>query len=120
MTAINYSILDDLADDPGVINARKMAAIYTAILDAASLAGGRFSAPSVRPMLPPHLTDDPRVGAAFSALVSGGIARKTGTYVLSGNTRSRNAQRPVCEYIVTDWNELEKRAACVEDWEALA
>ena len=27
MTATDYSILDDLADDPGVINARKMAAI---------------------------------------------------------------------------------------------
>ena len=111
MTATDYSILDDLADDPGVINARKMAIIYGAILDAAAIAGGRFSAATVRVHLPAHLTDDPRVGAAFSALVSSGVARKTGTYVLSGNARSRNAQRPVCEYVVTDWAELERRAA---------
>ena len=111
MTATDYSILDDLADDPGVINARKMTAIYGAILDAASLAGGRFSAASVRPNLPAHLTDDPRVGAAFSALVAGRVARKTGRLTLSGNARSRNAQRPVCEYVVTDWDELERRAS---------
>ena len=111
MTATDYSILDDLADDPGVINARKMTAIYGAILDAASLAGGRFSAASVRPNLPAHLTDDPRVGAAFSALVTGRVARKTGRFTLSGNARSRNAQRPVCEYVVTDWAALERRAA---------
>lgn len=111
MTANDYSILDDLADDPGAINARKMTIVYGAILDAASLAGGTFSAPSVRPMLPPHLTDDPRVGAAFSALVAGRVARKTGTYVLSGNGKSRNSQRPVCEYVVTDWAELERRAS---------
>ena len=111
MTATDYSILDDLADDPGVINARKMAIIYGAILDAASLAGGRFSAATVRVHLPEWVRDDPRVGAAFSALVAGRVARKTGRYVLSGNARSRNAQRPVCEYVVTDWAALERRAA---------
>ena len=111
MTATDYSILDDLAGDPGVINARKMTIIYGAILDAASLSGGRFSAPAVRPHLPAHLTDDPRVGAAFSALVTGRVARKTGRYTLSGNARSRNTQRPVCEYVVTDWAALEVRAA---------
>ena len=111
MTATDYSILDDLADDPGVINALKMAAIYGAILDAASLAGGTFSAATVREHLPEWVRDDPRVGAAFSALVTGRVARKTGRYVQSGNGKSRNAQRPVCEYVVTDWAELDRRAS---------
>ena len=111
MTATDYSILDDLAADPGAINARKMAIIYGAILDAAAIAGGTLTAASIRPHLPAHLTDDPRVGAAVSALIRRGIIRRTGRYALSGNGKSRNSNRPVPVYRVLDWAALEARAA---------
>ena len=110
MTATDYSILDDLADDPGVINARKMTIIYAAISDAAAIAGGTLTAASIRPHLPAHLTDDPRVGAAVSALIRRGIIRRTGRYALSGNGKSRNGLRPVPVYVVLDWDGLEDRA----------
>ena len=111
MTATDYSILDDLADDPGVINARKMAIIYGAILDAAQLAGGFYSAASVRLHLPEWLRSDPRIGAAISALPKAQISKPTRTYVPSMNAKSRNSNRPVPVYRVLDWAALEARAA---------
>ena len=110
MTATDYSILDDLAADPGVLNAAKMRAIYSAISDAAAIAGGTLTAASIRPHLPAHLTDDPRVGAAVSALVKSRTIRRTGRYAVSGNGKSRNAMRPMPIYVVLDWDALEDRA----------
>ena len=110
MTAADYTILDDLALDPATLNAAKMRAIYSAISDAAALAGGTITAASIRPHLPAHLTGDPRVGAAMSALVAGRIIRRTGRYAVSGNGKSRNALRPMPIYVVLDWDALEDRA----------
>lgn len=106
-----YQILDDLAADPATLNAAKMRAIYSAISDAAAIAGGTLTAASIRPHLPAHLTDDPRVGAAVSALVKSKVIRRTGRYAVSGNGKSRNALRPMPIYVVLDWDELERRAA---------
>ena len=111
MTATDYSILDDLADDPGVINARKMAAIYTAIFDAALDNGGTVHASTVREHLPSYLRNEPRIGAAMSALARCGAIRPTGEYRPSGNAKSRNANRPTPVYEVRDLSEIAGRAA---------
>ena len=93
MTATDYSILDDLADDPGVINARKMAIIYGAILDAARLAGGFYSAASVRLHLP-RWALGPQVGAVMSVLTKRGLlVRVPGAVHESENMGQRNGTR---------------------------
>ena len=109
MTAADYTILDDLATDPGVLAAAKLRVIYGAIYKAATLAGGFYSAASVRPHLPEHLRSDPRIGAAVSALPRARISRPTGTYVPGMNAASRNAHRPVPVYRVRDWDALKDR-----------
>ena len=105
-----YQVLDDLALDPATLSAAKMRAIYSAIGDAAAIAGGTLTAASIRPHLPAHLTDDPRVGAAVSALVKSRTIRRTGRYAVSGNGKSRNTMRPMPIYVVLDWDALEDRA----------
>lgn len=109
MTAQDLAILDNLAADPGVLAAAKLRVIYGAIYEAAALAGGLYSAASVRPHLPEHLRSDPRIGAAVSALPRARISRSTGTYVPGMNATSRNTNRPVPVYRVLDWDALDDR-----------
>lgn len=111
MTAQDMTLLDDLAADPGVLAAAKLRVIYGAIYEAAKLAGGFYSAASVRPHLPEHLRSDHRIGAAISALPKARIARATGTYVPGMNAVSRNTNRPVPVYRVLDWDRLKEKSA---------
>ena len=111
MTATDYSILDDLAADPAPIPAATMRAIYTAIFDAALDNGGTVHASAVREHLPSYLRNEPRIGAAMSALARCGAIRPTGEYRPSGNTKSRNAIRPTPVYEVHDLSEIAGRAA---------
>ena len=111
MTVQDFTIVDAIESDPSPANAATMRAIYTAIFDAALDNGGTVHASTVREHLPSYLRNEPRIGAAMSALARCGAIRPTGEYRPSGNTKSRNANRPTPVYEVHDLSEIAGRAA---------
>lgn len=103
VTPGGFAILDDLANDPGVLAHMRRQAVVTAIRLAA-LADGTFHAGTMRPHLPkpPYDVNPHSVGAVVSALVKTGAIRKTGRYAESGNVKNRNGQRPVPIYRIVN------------------
>ena len=111
MTVQDFTIVDAIESDPSPANAATMRAIYTAIFGAALDNGGTVHASTVREHLPSYLRNEPRIGAAMSALARCGAIRPTGEYRPSGNAKSRNANRPTPVYEVRDLSEIAGRAA---------
>ena len=98
MTATDYSILDDLADDqwpPSKALVREL--VVAAINAAADEHAGQVTIAWVRPHLP-RWAVGPQVGAVISVLSKRGHLIKTGAFAESGNGQSRNNLRPVPIY----------------------
>lgn len=97
----DYTLLDALAEDlaiPSRVDDRD--AILGAIRSATA-SSPFFHAGTMREFLPATVAPH-RIGAIVSALVKTGAIVKTRDYALSGNSKHRNAQRPVPWYRVVD------------------
>lgn len=95
----DYSLLDFLANDPETRAAAEREVICDAV-NAAARDLVTFSAFDVRCRLARDVNPH-RVGAVISGLVKSGVLVKTGMFAESGNSKSRNAHRPMPCYRAT-------------------
>ncbi len=95
----DYSILDQLANEPAPRGHAESTLIRLAVIAAACDNGGIVTAATLRPLLP-ETVNPHRIGAVVSALVKQGILVRTGRYAESSNRKWRNMHRPMPVYEV--------------------
>lgn len=94
--AKNPDLLDLLDADPGVHAKMQRDAIDAAVREVGAH-GARFSSADIRPLVASRV-DAHRIGNRLRTLARDGVIVKTGRWVASGNSKQRNATRPVHEY----------------------